>query len=53
VLAAAREDVARARLREHSERSVALGFVGAPTFVVGDEIFWGNDRLEAALSWRG
>ena len=53
VLAAAREDVAKARLRDHSERSVALGFVGAPTFVVGDDIFWGNDRLEAALTWRG
>jgi 2-hydroxychromene-2-carboxylate isomerase len=24
---------------------------GAPTFVVGNELFWGNDRLEAALKW--
>jgi 2-hydroxychromene-2-carboxylate isomerase len=51
VLAAAREEVAKTRLRHNSERSVALGFIGAPTFVVGEEIFWGNDRLEAALAW--
>jgi 2-hydroxychromene-2-carboxylate isomerase len=51
VLAATREDDAKARLRANSERSIALGFIGAPTFVVGDEVFWGNDRLEAALDW--
>jgi 2-hydroxychromene-2-carboxylate isomerase len=22
----------------------------APSFTVGDELFWGNDRLEAALA---
>ncbi|MEZ5580431.1 MAG: hypothetical protein R3F36_15045 [Candidatus Competibacteraceae bacterium] len=30
---------------------MALGIFGAPTFIVGDELFWGNDRLEAALAW--
>ncbi|HEX2336337.1 MAG TPA: 2-hydroxychromene-2-carboxylate isomerase [Hyphomicrobiaceae bacterium] len=29
-----------------------LGIFGAPTFVVGQEIFWGDDRLEDALAWR-
>jgi 2-hydroxychromene-2-carboxylate isomerase len=38
-------------LRGQSERASALGLVGAPSFTVGDEIFWGNDRLEAALAW--
>ena len=28
-----------------SERSVAHGTFGAPTFFVGDEIFFGKDRL--------
>ena len=28
-----------------------LGIFGSPTFVVGDEIFWGDDRLEIALDW--
>jgi 2-hydroxychromene-2-carboxylate isomerase len=39
------------RLRAQSERAVALGIFGAPSFAVGDELFWGNDRLEAALLW--
>jgi len=41
------------RLRAQSERGAALGIFGAPSFVVGDELFWGNDRLEAALAWAG
>jgi 2-hydroxychromene-2-carboxylate isomerase len=39
------------RLRRQTERAVELGIFGAPTFVVGDELFWGNDRLEDALAW--
>jgi 2-hydroxychromene-2-carboxylate isomerase len=27
------------------------GIFGAPSFVIGKEIFWGNDRLEDALLW--
>jgi 2-hydroxychromene-2-carboxylate isomerase len=51
VLAAASDDSAKSRLRRNMERAVELGIFGAPTFVVGDELFWGNDRLEAALEW--
>jgi 2-hydroxychromene-2-carboxylate isomerase len=40
---------AKARLRENTERARALGLFGAPSFVVRDELFWGNDRLEDAL----
>ena len=39
------------KLRAQTERAVALGIFGAPTLVVGPELFWGNDRLEAAMSW--
>lgn len=39
------------KLRAQTERAVALGIFGAPTLVVGPELFWGNDRLEAAISW--
>jgi 2-hydroxychromene-2-carboxylate isomerase len=28
-----------------------LGIFGAPDFVVGGELFWGNDRLEDVLAW--
>ena len=32
-------------LRTNTERSVARGTFGSPTFFVGDEIFFGKDRL--------
>ena len=51
MLTAARGQEAKARVRRNTERAIALGIFGAPTFVVGDELFWGNDRLEAALEW--
>lgn len=50
-LAAAGEEPAKSRLRANTERAVELGIFGAPAFVVGDELFWGNDRLEEALAW--
>jgi 2-hydroxychromene-2-carboxylate isomerase len=28
-----------------------LGVFGSPTFEVGRELFWGDDRLEDAISW--
>ncbi|MGH0035681.1 MAG: 2-hydroxychromene-2-carboxylate isomerase [Myxococcota bacterium] len=42
---------AKARLRAQTEEAASLGIFGAPSFSVGREIFWGNDRLEAALAW--
>jgi 2-hydroxychromene-2-carboxylate isomerase len=41
----------RPALRVATQRAAELHIFGAPTFVVGDELFWGNDRLERALSW--
>jgi 2-hydroxychromene-2-carboxylate isomerase len=38
-------------LRAQTERAVGLGIFGAPSFVAGGELFWGNDRLEAAVAW--
>ena len=39
------------RLRAQTEDVTARGIFGAPSFTVGDELFWGNDRLEQALAW--
>ena len=33
------------RLRQYTDEAVSRGAFGAPTFFVGDEMFWGNDRL--------
>jgi 2-hydroxychromene-2-carboxylate isomerase len=40
-----REDV-KARLKATTEDAVARGVFGAPTFFVGEEMFFGQDRLE-------
>lgn len=29
----------------------AHGLFGTPSFLIGDELFWGNDRLEQAIAW--
>lgn len=46
----------KARLLDNTQRSVARGTFGSPTFFVGDEIFFGKDRLrdveEAILAMR-
>ncbi len=39
------------RLRDATARATARGIFGAPTFLVGEEMFWGNDRLEQAIAW--
>jgi len=42
----------KARLRSQTEEAQRIGIFGAPSFVTADgELFWGNDRLEAALAW--
>jgi 2-hydroxychromene-2-carboxylate isomerase len=38
-------------LRTQTEKARALGIFGSPTFVIGDEIFWGDDRLEDAVDF--
>ncbi|MEM7412124.1 MAG: 2-hydroxychromene-2-carboxylate isomerase [Myxococcota bacterium] len=51
VLAAAVSPDSKQALRTQSEEAAERGLFGAPSFLVGDELFWGNDRLEAALNW--
>lgn len=46
----AQSDANKLRLRTQTETARAKGIFGAPTFFVGEEMFWGNDRLEDALS---
>lgn len=51
-LDAAQTDDNKARLRAQTEEAQRLGIFGAPTFIVPDgELFWGSDRLDAALAW--
>lgn len=42
----------KSRLREQTQHAADLGIFGAPTFIRGNALFWGNDRLEMALSFK-
>ena len=45
----AQSEPIKTRLRDQTEQARAKGIFGAPTFFVGTEMFWGNDRLDDAL----
>ena len=51
ILRAAQGDDNKARLRERNAQAKALHIFGAPTFMVGEAMFWGNDRLDDALAY--
>lgn len=51
VLAQANAKDTRAILEAETNVARELGIFGSPTFVVGRELFWGDDRLDDAISW--
>lgn len=52
VLERSTSEQTKARLRQQTARANTLGIFGAPAFITPDlEMFWGDDRLEQAISW--
>ncbi|HVD86714.1 MAG TPA: DsbA family protein [Solirubrobacterales bacterium] len=49
LLKAVETDVVNGALREATDRAGDLGVEGVPAVVVGEEVFWGDDRLEEAV----
>lgn len=52
LLAATQDPIIKSKLAENTDAAVARGVFGIPTYFVGDEMFFGKDRLdqvEAAL----
>jgi 2-hydroxychromene-2-carboxylate isomerase len=45
VLAGASDPEAKEALKAATDEAVGRGVFGAPAFFVGDEMFWGNDRM--------
>ncbi len=41
----------KAALIEQTKTAQAKGIFGAPSFLVGDELFWGDDRLDDAIKF--
>jgi 2-hydroxychromene-2-carboxylate isomerase len=48
---AMRDPEIKGRLREATETAHALGVFGVPTLAIGDELFWGDDRLQDAAAY--
>ena len=51
VIAKAQSPENKDALKAQTQLACELRIFGAPSFVVGDELFWGDDRLEAAIDW--
>jgi 2-hydroxychromene-2-carboxylate isomerase len=51
VLVQAGADETKASLIAETSAAKELGIFGSPTFSAGGELFWGDDRLEDAISW--
>ena len=51
VLALANAPETMAALVAETHAARGLGIFGSPTFVIDGELFWGDDRLEDAVSW--
>lgn len=51
VLAQAQSEENKEALKASTAEALAKGLFGAPAFVIGDELFWGDDRLEDALAY--
>ena len=51
LIASAGSDENKLAMRAQGDEAVRCGVFGAPMFFAGDEMFWGNDRLEDAVAW--
>ena len=51
VLTLANSDDTKVELTAETDTARELGIFGSPTFVVGRELFWGDDRLADAINW--
>ena len=45
-----RAEVVRQSLQAADRLAGDLGVTGVPSFRIGDEVFWGDDRLDQAIS---
>lgn len=53
VVALAMSDEIGQAYLQATDEARSRGIFGAPSFVVGGELFWGDDRLEDAIAWFG
>jgi 2-hydroxychromene-2-carboxylate isomerase len=50
LLKAVETEHVKSALREATDRAAERGVTGVPSLVVGEQVFWGDDRVEEAVS---
>lgn len=51
ILRQSNSEEARQKLRIQTEFAQTIGIFGAPTLMIGNEMFWGHDRIEQAIGF--
>ena len=51
VITRAASEESKQKFRGQTGQAVELGIFGSPTFMIGDEMFWGGDRLVEAIDF--
>lgn len=51
IIAAAQHPESKQALISQTDEAMRIGIFGAPSFIAGDALFWGDDRLEDALAY--
>jgi 2-hydroxychromene-2-carboxylate isomerase len=49
--AAINDPTVKQRLRDNTERAIARGVFGVPTFLVAEELFWGHDAFDMVVDY--
>lgn len=49
-LGSAGDSNVKQELRENTEAAIAAGVIGVPSLIVGDTVYWGEDKLEQAAA---
>ncbi len=50
-IVAVKSQAIKDRFREENDRALERGVFGSPFFIIGDEAFWGADRLPQVEQW--
>ena len=51
VITRAASEESKQKFRDQTGQAMELGIFGSPTFMIGDEMFWGGDRLAEAIDF--
>ena len=51
IISKAKSEIIEAQYNENTNSARENKIFGSPSFVVNNEVFWGDDRMEDAIKW--